>query len=105
MFQRKKSTKPQQKVLIPEEAIRQKIGENITVKFKVTAVITTRVSKSNRIAPDANAGFDEVLILKGGDSLVVQLHPPAMDTFKRLGIEPDKHFKGKVVQVTGLLQP
>ena len=28
-----------------------------------------------------------------------------LDTIRRLGIEPDKHFKGKVVQVTGLLQP
>jgi len=28
-----------------------------------------------------------------------------MDTMMRLGIEPDKHFNGKMVQVTGLLQP
>jgi hypothetical protein len=28
-----------------------------------------------------------------------------MDAIRRLGIEPDKHFKGKVVQVTGHLQP
>jgi hypothetical protein len=27
-----------------------------------------------------------------------------MDTLRRLGIEPDKHFKGKVVRVTGHLQ-
>ena len=45
------------------------------------------------------------MILKAGDSLIVQLLPPAMDTFKRLGIEPEKHFKGKMVQVTGKLGP
>jgi len=101
----KKPAEKERKVLTPEEAIKQKIGEKITVKFKVTAVLTMRVSKSSRIAPEPDAGFNEVLILKAGDSLIVQLLPPAMDTFKRLGIDPEKHFKGKMVQVTGKLGP
>src|SRR5439155_16910249 len=92
------------KVPTPEEAIKQKIGETITVKFKVTAVITTRVSNSGRIAPDPDAGYHEVLILKAGDSLILQLHTAA-GTLKRLDIDPEKHFKGKMVQVTGKLGP
>src|SRR5439155_2019866 len=47
-----KDAKPEPKVLTAEEAIKQKIGEKITVKFKVTAVLTMRVSKSSRIAPE-----------------------------------------------------
>ena len=48
------------------------------------------------------------MILRDGESLesfAVQILPPVMDTIRRLGIEPSKHFEGKVVQVTGLLQP
>ncbi len=100
------------KVLTPEQAIKQRQEieqaikqrqEKVTVKFKVTAAQTIQVSKSG--AFHENAGVSERLILKYGDSFVVQLLEPAMDTIRRLGIEPDKHFKGKVVQVTGRLQP
>jgi RNA polymerase sigma factor (sigma-70 family) len=99
------------KVLTPEQAIKQreeteraikKGQEKVTVKFKVTAVQTLRVSKSNVVGK--SAGFSERLILKGGDSFAVQLLEPVVDTIKRLGI-PDKHFTGKVVKVTGPLQP
>jgi len=97
------AVKSEQKVLTPEEAVKQKPTEKVTVKFKVTAAETMRVSKSNVIYE--NVGFNEVLILKDGDSFCVQLLPPVMDTIRRLGIEPDKHFKGTVVQVTGRLGP
>src|SRR5262245_58619247 len=99
-----KDAKTGRKVLTPEEAIQQRPTEKVTVKFKVNAVLTMRVSKSN-VVGDTRGGFDEVLILKYDDSLVVQLLPPAMDTLRRLGIAPDKHFKGKMVQVTGRLGP
>jgi RNA polymerase sigma factor (sigma-70 family) len=101
-----------QKVLTPEEAIKHRQTEpaikpreeKVTVKFKVTAVEILRVSKSSLIG--ANAGTFERLVLKEGDRFAVQLLPPdIMDTIRRLGIDPDKHFTGKVVQVTGLLQP
>jgi hypothetical protein len=107
-----KNARTEPKVLTPEEAVKQsqeieqaikKSQEKVTVKFKVTAVQTLRVSNSNVIYEDS--GYHEVFILKDGDSFCVQLLPPATDTIRRLGIEPDKHFKGKVVQVTGLLQP
>jgi hypothetical protein len=98
-----KDAKTEQTVLTPAEAIQQRPKEKVTVQFKVTAAQTMRVSKSNVIYE--NVGFNEVLILKDGDSFCVQLLPPAMDTIRRLGIEADKHFKGNVVQVTGLLQP
>jgi hypothetical protein len=100
------------KVLTPEQAIKRsqeieqaikQSQEKVTVMFKVTVAQKMRVSKSNVIGE--NAGFSEGLILKDGNSFAVQLLPPAMDTIRRLGIEPDKHFKGKVVQVTGLLRP
>jgi RNA polymerase sigma factor (sigma-70 family) len=98
-----KDAKPGQKVLTPEEAIRLKPKEPVTVKFEVAAVLTMRASKSNMIG--ANAGFNEVLLLKASDSFVVQVRPPAMETLKRLGIDPEKHFKGKTVRVTGQFGP
>jgi RNA polymerase sigma factor (sigma-70 family) len=98
-----KNAKTEQKVLTPEEAIKQR-PKKVTVQFKVTAAQMMRISKSNVVGKFA--GFSAAFILlKDGDSFSVRLVPPAMDTIKRLGIEPDKHFKGKVVQVTGLLQP
>src|SRR5262249_44008880 len=82
-----KNAKTEPKVLTPEQAIKQsqeieqaikQSQEKVTVKFKVTAAQTMRVSKSNVIGE--NAGFSEGLILKDGDSFAVQLLPPAMDT-------------------------
>jgi hypothetical protein len=68
------------------------------------AAQTFRISRSNVVGKSAETS-GEGCYLKDGDSFYVQLRPPVMDTFRRLGIEPDKHFKGKVVKVTGLLQP
>ena len=45
------------------------------------------------------------MLLKDGGSFSVRLVPPAMYTIMRLGIEPDKHFSGKVVRVTELVEP
>jgi RNA polymerase sigma factor (sigma-70 family) len=105
------ATKTERKVLTPEQAIKQNQAieqaikqsqEKVTVKFKVAAVQTLHVSNSNVIGE--SAGYHDVFILKEADRFVVQILPPAMDTIRRLGIA-DEHFKGKVVQVTGRLQP
>jgi RNA polymerase sigma factor (sigma-70 family) len=99
-----RKAKPGEKVLTPEQAIKQRPKEKVTVQFKVTAAQMTLISKSNVVGKPAgfSGGF---ILLKDGDSFSVRVVPPAMDTIKRLGIDPDKHFKGEVVQVTGLLEP
>jgi RNA polymerase sigma factor (sigma-70 family) len=107
-----KNAKTEPKVLTPEQAIKQnqeieqaikKSQEKVTVKFKVTAAETRLISKSNVVGEIGEISH-EIMILREGD-FAVQIVPPAVDTIKRLGIEAEKHFKGKVVQVTGPLQP
>ena len=106
-----KRRKTEQKALTAEEAIKQKPKEKVTVKFQVTAAQVIRISNSGAFHETATAGYREGLILRDSDSFAsqysfaVQLRSPAMETIRRLGIEPDKHFKGKMVQVTGLIQP
>jgi hypothetical protein len=86
------------KVLTPEEAIKQRPKEKVTVKFKVTAV--------QDMSRMPTGGFGQgFIVLKDGGSFSVRLVPPAMNTIvMQLGIEPTKHFVGKVVLVTGLVQ-
>src|SRR5262249_5078637 len=82
-----KDAKIEQKVLTPEEAIKQRPKEKVTVQFKVTAARTFLISRSNVVGKSAGfSGEGEGLILKGGDSFAVQLPPPVMDTIRRLGI-------------------
>src|SRR5439155_1497095 len=92
-----KDAKPEQKVLTPEQAIELKPKEKVTVQFKVTSAQTFQISRSNVVGKSAGTS-GEGCSLKDGDSFAVQLRPPVMDTIRRLGIEPDKHFQGKVVQ-------
>jgi RNA polymerase sigma factor (sigma-70 family) len=96
------AVKTEPKVLTPEEPIKQK-QEKVTVKFKVTSAQTFLIAKSNVVGKSEGISGSR-LVLKDGDSFSVQIVAPAIDTIKRLGIDPDKHFKGKVVQVTGHLQ-
>ena len=42
--------------------------------------------------------------LKDGKNFSVLLRRPARDQVIRLGIEPAKHFNGKVIRVTGRVQ-
>ena len=72
--------------------------EKVTIRFKVTAV----QDESRSPAGGFGVGF---ILLKDGGSFSVRLVPPAMDTIMRLDIEPAKHFTGKVVLVTGFVQP
>ena len=88
----------EQKVLTPEEAIKQPPKEPVRVQFKVAAV------KDMSLMPTGGFGQGFIL-LKDGGSFSARLVPPAMYTIMRLGIEPGKHFGGKVVRVTGLVQP
>ncbi len=85
------------KVLTPEEAIKQRPKENVTVQFKVATV------KDMSMMPTGGFG-NNFILLKDGGSFSVRLVPPAMHTIMRLGIEPEKHFVGKVIRVTGVVQ-
>jgi uncharacterized protein (TIGR03067 family) len=89
---------PVQKVLAPEEAIKQRPKEPVTVRFKVDSV----QDESRSPAGGFGVGF---ILLKDGGSFSVRLVPPAMYTIMRLDIEPAKHFTGRMVRVTGLVQP
>jgi len=71
--------------------------ETVTVQFKVAAV------KDMSSMPTGGFGQNFIL-LKDGGSFAVRLVPPAMHTIMQLGIEPDKHFTGRVVRVTGFVQ-
>jgi uncharacterized protein (TIGR03067 family) len=89
----------QKKVLSPEEAIKQRPKEKVvTVQFKVTAV----QDESQSPGTGFGVGF---ILLKDGGNFSARLVPPAMYTIMRLDIDPTKHFTGRVVRVTGLVQP
>ena len=89
---------PEQKVFTPEEAIKQRPKEPVTVRFKVDSV------QDESRSPGGGFGVGFIL-LKDGGSFSVRLVPPAMYTIMRLDIEPAKHFTGRMVRVTGLVQP
>jgi uncharacterized protein (TIGR03067 family) len=89
---------PTKKVLTPKDAIKQGSKEPVTVRFKVDSV----QDESRSPAGGFGVGF---ILLKDGGSFSVRLVPPAMYTIMRLDIEPAKHFTGKFVWVTGLVQP
>jgi RNA polymerase sigma factor (sigma-70 family) len=98
-----KEAKKEQKVLTPEEAVEQRPREKVTVQFKVSAVEVTPLD-GPRIE-----GYPEGphIRLKDGGKFSVLLMGPATDAIRRLDIvdEADKHFNGKVVRVTGQVQP
>jgi hypothetical protein len=89
---------PARKFYNPEEAIKQRSKEPVTVRFKVAAVL----DESRSPGGGFGAGF---ILLKDGGRFSVRIVPPAMNTIMRLDIEPAKHFTGKFVWVTGLVEP
>ena len=93
-----KDVQPQQKVLTPEEAIKLRSKENVTVQFRVAEV------KDMSTTPGTGFGNNFILLQDGGN-FSVELVPPAMHVITRLDIDPVKHFTGKVVRVTGVVQP
>jgi RNA polymerase sigma factor (sigma-70 family) len=93
-----KNAKKEQKVLTPEEAIKQRSTEEVTVQFRVTAV---------EAMPNLCTGMggpDYYVFLKDGGRFTARVSRAA-DQIMRLGVEPVKHFSGKVVRVTGRVEP
>lgn len=92
------NAKTEQKVLTPEEAVKLRSKEKVTVQFKVAAVQDETRSPGSGFGPLP-------ILLKDGGKFAVALLPPATTTIMRLGIEPGKHFSGRVIRVTGIVQP
>jgi hypothetical protein len=84
-----KAGKEKQKVLTPEEAIKQMPKENVTVQFKVASV--------GRPNPNYSGFFINYIQLRDGGKFVANL----LD--KALGLPVD--FQGKMVRVTGRVEP
>ena len=90
-------TKLEKKVLTPEEAIEQRSKEPVTVQFKIAEV---------HAAPSPGTGFGtDVILLKDGGKFSARIGEPARAMILHVGIEPEKHFLGKVIWVTGLVEP
>ena len=84
-------------VLSPEEAIKQKDKEKVTVQFKVASV---------KVIPSYRDEFGpDPIALKDGKNFSARLMGPALFQAKRLGLEPAKHFGDKIIRVTGRVQP
>jgi RNA polymerase sigma factor (sigma-70 family) len=98
VVQAPKPAEKEQKVLTPEEAIKQRSTEEVTVQLRVTAV---------EAMPNLCSGFggpDYYVFLKDGGRFTARM-ARAADQLMRLGIDPVKHFSGKVVRVTGRVEP
>jgi uncharacterized protein (TIGR03067 family) len=94
-----KDAQPEQRVLTPEEAIELRPKEKVTVQFKVaSAELTSHFAGSDLLA-------NSEIELMDGKKFSVLLRRPVRDQIMRLGIEPAKHFSGKVIRVTGQVQP
>jgi RNA polymerase sigma factor (sigma-70 family) len=91
----------EQKVLTPEEAIKQGPKEKVTVQYKVSSVEVTPL-EGLQIEGFAEGPF---IRLYAGGKFSVLLMGEASHRIVRLGIEPGKHFSGKVVRVTGHVRP
>jgi RNA polymerase sigma factor (sigma-70 family) len=97
----KKPAEKERKVLTPEEVIKQMPKENVTVQFKVASVrVTPDATQANQYGPPSLPA----IILTDGGRFVVTLAQPVRGTILRLGIDPVKHFTGKVVRVTGVVR-
>src|SRR5262249_7604206 len=98
----KKPAEKERKVLTPEEAIKQMPKENVTVQFKVASV------ELNLTYLYSGFGGTAYLYLKdGGDftaALICKKSAIHGDQLKKLGIERDEDFKGKMVRVTGRVE-
>ena len=94
-----KNAEPDKKVLTPEEAIKKRPKENVTVQFKVASgELTSHFAGSDLLA-------NSEIELTDGKRFSILLRRPVRDQIMRLGIEPAKHFSGKVIRVTGRVQP
>jgi len=93
------NAKKEPDVLTPEEFIKLRPKEKVTVQFKVTSVTVQEPEGAVVV------GYDEgpYIRLFASNKFSVLLRGPASYQIKRLGIEPEKHFSGKVVRATGLV--
>jgi hypothetical protein len=94
-----KDAQSERKVLTPEEAIQQRDQETITVQFKVDSVRVTSLFGGSDLLGNRE------IELTDGTGFSILLRKPVKDQITRLGIEPAKHFGGKVIRVSGRVQP
>jgi uncharacterized protein (TIGR03067 family) len=98
-----KDAQPRRKVLTPEEAIKQMPKENVTVQFKVASVEMT--------GPYSGYPVTFYICLKDGGKFTARLidnqftNVGDADQIKKLGIQAFGDFKGKIVRVTGRVEP
>ena len=95
-----KNAKQEQKVLTPEEAIKRMPKENVTVQFKVASVEVTGWYFGYPAA--------YYIILKDGGKFAARLIVGGIgdqNPLKKLGFEKVEDFKGKMVRVTGRVEP
>jgi hypothetical protein len=96
-----KNAKKEPDVLTPEDAIKQRDKEKVTVQFKVASVEATLLSGA--IAEGSQISRLQVR-LKDGNNLSVRVTGRVTYWIERLGIDPAKHFSDKTVRVTGRVQ-
>ena len=100
----KKPAEKERKVLTPEEAIKQMPKENVTVQFKVASVEWDLTHLYSGYPGSA------YIHLKDGGKFTASLTCNKFairwdaDQIKKLGIETDKDFKGKMLRVTGRVE-
>ncbi len=92
-----KNAQPEQKVLTGEEALKLRSNEKVTVQFKVVGV-DDGVNKVH-----FRGFYLGPRLFLNGDKCTAVLAPPVQQTIHRLGIDPMKHFTGKVIRVTGVV--
>jgi RNA polymerase sigma factor (sigma-70 family) len=92
-----KTAPKEQKVLTPEEALKLRSKEKVTVQFKVVGVddgVNQAHFRGYYLGPR---------LFLNGDKCTAVLAPPVQQTIHRLRIDPVKHFTGKVIRVTGVV--
>jgi uncharacterized protein (TIGR03067 family) len=89
----------QSRALTPAEAIQQREKEPVTVQFKVASVRLTSLFGGSDLRGNSE------IELTDGTKFSVLLRKPVRDQIVRLGIEPAKHFSGKILRVTGRVEP
>jgi hypothetical protein len=95
-----KTAPKEQKVLTPDEALKLRSKEKVTVQFKVkVAEVYPNLSQANLYYP---LPIPHIRLTDGG-TCTVTLAPPVREMIIRLGIDPVKHFTGKVIRVTGMI--
>ncbi|HLW63960.1 MAG TPA: TIGR03067 domain-containing protein, partial [Gemmataceae bacterium] len=87
----------EQGVLTPEEAIQQMPKEKVTVQFKVAKVEAMH-------NPGSGFGGPTYYIYLSDSGKFTARMAKTSDQIMKLGIDPVKHFTGRVVRVTGVVE-